>query len=119
MLHFCCLLHCNFERAISKIQGKRYSELTEEENQAFSMLKLNAPTETRDAATTSVPDRSYKRCHVGASGQTRYMDASFLLATSNFFESLFSKARFALNDRRNSILPYNFEEKLFIHINNS
>ena len=43
------------------------------------------------------------------------MDLRFIRPTSNMCERLFSVAVYALNDRRKSVLPVNFERQLFLH----
>lgn len=45
------------------------------------------------------------------------MDTPSVLATSNIFERNFSQAVFAMYDRRNSMLPRNFESQLFLNVN--
>ena len=76
----------------------------------------------------SVPDArmtelSYADCAIQepvrgvASGDTKYLDLSFLTPTSNMCERLFSKAGHALSDRRRGLSPASFESQIFLHVN--
>ena len=53
------------------------------------------------------------------SSGNNFLDTRFILPTSNICERLFSKAGFALSDRRKSIHPAALEEQMFLHINSS
>ncbi len=45
------------------------------------------------------------------------MDVKFLVPTSNMCERIFSIAGHAISDRRERILPANFEMYIFLHFN--
>ena len=45
--------------------------------------------------------------------KSKYMDLKFIIPTSNICERLFSAAGYGLNDRRQAILPANFESQMF------
>ena len=64
----------------------------------------------------SLLERTLKRRKmVGSAG--KYIDTRFIVPTSNMVESFFSRAGYALNDRRRSLLPANLEAQMFLLAN--
>lgn len=107
-----------FESAIVKIQDRRVESLTEEEKRAVSLLKTrNSVPIIPNGANLSFAEQALKKRRIGTENGALYMDTHFLLPTSNICERLFSKAGHALSDRRGRIMPSNFEEQIFLHVN--
>ncbi len=63
-------------------------------------------------------ERLLKRRRV-ENAEVTFIDSRFLFPTSNVCERLFSKAGYALSDRRRRIAPMNFEQQIFLHANRS
>ncbi len=77
----------------------------------------SAPAETTDEGL-SFAERLLKRSCV-ENAEVTFIDSRFLFPTSNICERLFSKAGYALSDRRRRIAPMNFEQQIFLHANRS
>jgi len=66
----------------------------------------------------SLTERALKRRKVRSDqSPENYMDLRFIIPTSNICERFLSVAGNALTDRRQSMLPVNFENQMFLHSN--
>ncbi len=112
-------LHPCFESALVKIQKNRLMELSEDEKKSVQCLSIYRTEEKPSKCPTklSFATRAIKKRHISVDSSNSYMDTRFILPTSNICERLFSKAGFALGNRRKSILPSNFELQVFLHMN--
>lgn len=118
-----------FESAIVKLQLNRENELNASELRALRRIKYwcddTPQTEDRRVAnyeSLSIVDKAKLRKREMTQGRSygsssTYMDPHFLLPTSNMCERLFSKAGWALSERRSQTLPSNFESQMFLNIN--
>ena len=118
-----------FEDAVTKIQDGKLSELTLEERLSVSNLQIeetqdsNEVSECNEEERNSLAERVLKKRRMEASEidrnkKSKYMDLKFIIPTSNICERLFSAAGYGLNDRRQAILPANFEYQMFLDVNN-
>lgn len=107
-----------FETAIGKVQSGNEVIMSHEEKEALAALKITRQEEEGSTYTgLSFAEQALKRRKVSCGGRTDYSDLRFLLPTSNICERLFSKAGHALNDRRKTMLPANFESQIFLNLN--
>lgn len=115
------VLQYKFESRIRKLQEGRTSELTQDETEAVEKLKRDERSSYcsgEEGTESTLAERALKRHRAGSSStESLYKDSRFVLPTSNICERRFSKAVFALNDRRRGILPCNFEAEMFLHVN--
>lgn len=109
-----------FESAVVKMQREKELSMTPDEARSVECLRVVeavAEVEARESGASLV-ERATKKLRVETVGsRTGYMDTSFLVPTSNMCERLFSKAGYALADRRHSMLPGNFEAQLVLNAN--
>ena len=114
------IVHCpNFESALVKIQRGNISALSREEKFCVYDLLIHECRDTQYLYEgMSFAQRALKRQklnHGCKAGQ--YTDTRFCVPSSNVCERLFSKAGYALSDRRKSITPANLESQIFLHFN--
>jgi len=111
----------DFERALSKIQEGKVNSLTRAERTAAKGLKLGNDDviEVPQSPTSfSLAAHILKKARP-ISTNSEYIDTRFIVPTSNMCERLFSKAGYALNDRRKRLSPMNFEWQIFLHANSN
>ena len=68
----------------------------------------------------SFAQQTQQKARLSISGRsTAYVNAAFILSTSNFCERLFFKAGYTQGDRlsRKSLIPTYFKAQLFLHFN--
>lgn len=111
--------HKDFESAIVKLQSTRSSPLTRTERETIKSLLLSNTQEEahEDDGRLTLAERVNKKRRMEKISCHGYQNTQFLLPTSNLCETFFSKAGYALGDRRRGIQPQNFEQQLFIHAN--
>lgn len=112
-----------FENAVVKLQQNNSSALSSEESECVSDFEIIAATELEAYCGTdndglSFAHRALKRQRImNGSNVKKYSDTRFLLSSSNICERLFSKAGFALTDRRKGLNPVHLEAQVFLHLN--
>ena len=107
-----------FENAIIKIQNGKAGELTYNELEAAKPLQLLvAPSDTSSTEDDDFVKNALKKRKLQLSTSCRFMRTEFITPTSNNPERFFSKAGYAYNDYRKSMLPANLEMQLFLHYN--
>ena len=108
----------NFETGVCKIQDGRISELEPQERTAIRDLKRDDCYEVNPEPATgmSLAEKLLKKSKRNSTNPN-YMDLRFIVPTSNLCERLFSRAGYALGDRRKSISPMNFEQQIFLNAN--
>lgn len=107
-----------FESGLVKIQNNQAGNLSDAEQHATRALKTTSKQSesAADGEIVSFAQRLLKRRRTEAV-ECGYLDTRFLSPTSNICERLFSKAGYALSDRRKKISPVSFEQQLFLHAN--
>ncbi len=112
-----------FESAIVKVLNKVQEQLTPCEQDSIRQLRQNSSLVVNSEPTFR-QDKTFaenillnKRRRIAPSAEL-YIDARFVMPTSNIVERLFSRAKIVLNDRRQSLYPVNFEMLLFLNANN-
>eukprot|EP00171_Calliarthron_tuberculosum_P008686 IDg8686t1 len=108
-----------FEDAIVKLQRQNPAELSIEQRNITSFLVHNVTREI-DEEQDGLPfaHRALKRQKIIAQDSAlQYTDSRFLVPTSNICERVFSKAGYALTDRRKCISHAYLEAMLFLHFN--
>lgn len=107
-----------FESAIRKLQHSVHGTLTEDEKESVDMLRISNENEIQVSVRTKMnyAERAIKKMCTTTCND-KFMDTRFILATSNICERFFSKAGYAVNERRLSIKPSNLEEQMFLHVN--
>ena len=110
----------DFENAVVKIQRNNSSALSREESVSVSSLLIEEDqVQDFEEEGLSFAMRALKRQRcMNERTKRRYCDTRFLLASSNLCERFFSRAGFALSDRRRGINPVNLEALIFLHFNN-
>ncbi|KAH9125307.1 hypothetical protein LEN26_008900 [Aphanomyces euteiches] len=102
-----------FEIALSKILDQSSSSMSECEQESVGHLTIDGDAAMESTASGgSIVERSKRRVK-----KQTYLDCRFIVPTSNMCEHFFSSSKFALTDRRRSILPRNFEAQMFLHVN--
>ncbi len=92
------------------------------DNESHAVRDFQVETTSSGVANESddsLAVRARKRPKLDASSGTTYMNVQFVLPTTNICERLFSQAKLPLCDRRQGILPSNFEKQMFIKQNAS
>lgn len=119
------VLHPVFEGAVAKVLRGELT-LSPAEESALKALELPSPTDvTSDVELVSgseqpemsLAQRALKKQRTDADKRSKYMDLRFLLPTSNMCERLFSIAGHCLTDKRQRVLPANFESQIFLYVN--
>lgn len=115
----------DFETGTVLIQQGKTSEMSSRERAAVASLREGTAGNTAVVGNGAPPKLSLlqralkkRKISVGDSGRA-YMDTRFVVPTSNMVESFFSRAGFALNDRRRGLLPVNLESQMFLFANAS
>ena len=110
-----------FEKAVIKIQNEKTTQLSDDETDAIVILKLE---QSESAATVADGEDDFastilkkRRSELKGDTSSGYLNIKFLLPTSNLVERFFSTAKMTFNDHRQSLLPVNLEEQLFLKIN--
>ncbi len=105
----------SFKSAIVKLQEQKVCELSAAEMAAVKTIKCSTiEFNHEEVSGLTFDERLLKRRKLEATSN-EYMDTRFLLPTSIICERLFSKAGFALNDRRKQTSPIHFEQQMFLH----
>ena len=108
----------DFESGFVKLIDNQEVALSESEFGAVSCFKVETSmsTEYNDNIDNqeSITSRARKKRKLASSSRTRYMSLGFVLPTTKIYERLFSVAGFALSDRRQGILPANFEKQMYL-----
>lgn len=108
----------HFESAVIKLQEKRTFDLSEDERKSVRHLLISKDDLQNRTKTISFADQIVKKRRMEISGEgVGYMQTLFLLPTSNIVERLFSKAGWALSDRRSRLSPEHFEQQIFLFLN--
>ena len=98
----------DFESGLVKIIAKDFLNLTDTERQATSTLMMCTETEVKKQSSTGggyfEECKSRKRRRLSEE-EEQYMDCSFLVATSNTVERLFSACKYVLTDKESPCLP--------------
>lgn len=109
----------DFESAVVKVQNGNQVALSRDER--ISIESLLIPSECDETVVEdghSFAKQSLKKARLRLSGQkSSYLSLDFILPTSNICERLFSKAGYAIGDRRKALIPQNFESQIFLHSN--
>ncbi len=95
--------------------------MTVEEKRAAIRVQREGPNRVDGSisCSASLAERAIKKRRMVKNASNGYMDTRFILPTSNICTRLFSKAGYALHDRRKGILPCNFQMQIFLHVNHS
>ena len=106
----------DFESGLIKVQDELAEEnLTQAEKSALRRFKSTGPILTETVAPkTNIVEQALKKRKMNHS---TYVDTTFIPATSNVVERLFSGARLVLTDYRKSMTPYTFECLMFLKMN--
>lgn len=110
-----------FESAVVLLQRQQSSALSIDQKCAVKSLTcspLVSQATMRIDTNSCLAQRALKRRRTeSVDCRGDYIDTRFILPTSNMVESLFSKAGYALTDRRRGIQPSNFEAQVYLHVN--
>ncbi len=107
-----------FENRVVKIINKETNSLTQDKKVAVSSLKISEfNSSVEEEQILSLVERAWKRRKLENDYDDQYMNLNFLFPTSNLCERFFSRAGYALTDRRERLSPRNFELEMFLHIN--
>lgn len=109
----------HFESGVAKIMKKEYSTLTENEKNATVALKKEC-TRTDNVCNdfnNSLDELISRKRRRNSKEHEQYIDCSFLVATSNTVERLFSQCKYVLTDQRKSMPPIIFEAIIFLKMN--
>ena len=90
--------------------------MTCDEKKTVESLLRFSTTQAQGTSTDNFAfaERFLKRRRISqSSGDKRYVHLHFILPTSNICERLFTKAGYALSDRRKGISPSRFESQIF------
>jgi hypothetical protein len=115
------IVNKDFESGVVKIIRGLEDKLTEDEASALEPFLLPAAPETVVADTDvhegpkTIVDEILSEKHSCKS--SKYQDLSYIPATSNSAERLFSVCRYMLPDNRKSMAPETLERKLFLRAN--
>ena len=110
----------DFENELVKLMNGRNASMTADEKTATEMLKIEG-SESSD--TDRIEEKlgyfdTCKRRKVStAKKESIYIDCSFIVATSNTVERLFSTCKHVLTDSRKSMSPIIFEAIIFLKVN--
>jgi len=110
----------HFESGIVKVLDNQSSKMNSDELTVTQCL-LHTPSVDHESDTPSTEltftQRALKKRKQCKSQDVAYINARFILPTSNICERFFSVAGYALNDRRMSMDPTNFEQQMFLYAN--
>jgi hypothetical protein len=113
-----------FESGIAKLVSKNIWCLTIEEKEALKNLRANCDEEEEASDDDEVKKLStyFDRCRDRkkrrlSDEEHAYIDCSFIVATSNTVERLFSTSRYVLTDQRKRMSPIMFEAFMFLKFN--
>jgi hypothetical protein len=112
------VVDATFESAISKIDLGSTESLTRAEKESVKHLIIcNSSFEESNSVQKllSFAERALKKQKKVE--KSHFIDVCFIRPTSNLCERLFSKAGYALVDRRMGVSPSNFEAQIFLHVN--
>ncbi|RHY49566.1 hypothetical protein DYB30_011046 [Aphanomyces astaci] len=101
-----------FESGVVKVLQHMEASLNEDERMAIALLSMPSMPNggyVGDTDSMSMATRALKRRKL-LQARSNYLDCRFLRPTSNMCERLFSVTKWAMTDRRRSVLPANFEE---------
>ena len=106
-----------FESGLRKILSKKFSEISNEEQNSLLPIETNGVSTTRrrsseddDFATSYLKRR---RLEKAKEKMSKYIFPNFISPTSDVLERVFSSAGYAYNDYRKNLLPINLEMQLF------
>ena len=111
-----------FESAIVKILNNHVADLTASETECVQCLKMEHVASSEADCTTSpskilsIAARARKKRRISMVQLNQYGDPRFILPTTNVCERLFSVAGNALSNRRQRIVPVNFEKQMFLKV---
>ncbi|RHZ08646.1 hypothetical protein DYB31_013821 [Aphanomyces astaci] len=108
-----------FESGVVKALQYIDASLNEDKRMAIALLSMPSMPDggyVSDTDSMSMAARALNRRKL-LQARSNYLDCRFLRPTSNMCERLFSVTKWAMTDRRRSVLPSNLEEQLFLHCN--
>ncbi|RHY10630.1 hypothetical protein DYB36_006775 [Aphanomyces astaci] len=108
-----------FESGVVKVLQHMEASLNEDERMAIALLSMPSMADggyVGDTDSMSMAARALKRRKL-LQARSNYLHCRFLRPTSNMCERLFSVTKWAMTDRRRSVLPANSKEQLFLHCN--
>ena len=114
-----------FESAIVKLQRDSSGALLAEESDCIRKFEIERTILDESVGATDIDEddlsfaaRALNRQRLlNGCSEKKYRDTRYVLSSSNICEKSFSKAGFALSDRRKGVNPMNIEAQLFLHCN--
>lgn len=109
-----------FEKAILKVQQRREGHLRASDKKALHHVLEISNSKSIDVPCMEVffAQQALKRLRATERDHgSIYLDLRFILATENICEGLLSTTGYRMDDRRQLILPANFECQLYLHMN--
>jgi len=109
-----------FESAVVKILGKNENLLSDQETARMSKYELVDGVADAATPTSTTAPSFYEQIQAQKKrrlSKAKYIDFSFLVATSNSVERLFSSCKIVLDPRRKSMSPATFEAIMFLKFN--
>ena len=92
--------NAHFKSGLAKIMSKDFLNLTEMERTVTSFLMISSVTGVKERGSTREGYFEYKNAKMVREKQDQFMDCSFLVATSNTVERLFSACKYILIDQK-------------------
>lgn len=116
--------HEAFLRGVMKIQRNQMSTMTQSEQDACSMMKIDATEEIVDKQGLSSEEDNVmkdiaKDNEKSSNAPRSYMNANFLLSSVAEVQRLWSRAKSAFPSHRKSCTPMITEALLFLKVNSS
>ncbi|KAL0232932.1 hypothetical protein GEMRC1_011679 [Eukaryota sp. GEM-RC1] len=102
----------DFELGVIQILEVKESTLTDSEKEAVKRLRMSATS-----APSTVNISSQLDTIDSTTKNSDYIDPSFIRATSNKVEGLFSRSKLTLECHRHTLDPSTFEKQLFLLYN--
>lgn len=112
-----------FESAVVKISNRNEAGLTREERISAtklltdSIISNDTSTETNEDSNLSYFEKLQAKRRRLSTSATKFIDCSFIAATSSSVERSFSAARWILTSLRKTMSPILFESILFLRMN--
>ncbi|RHY91523.1 hypothetical protein DYB35_011310 [Aphanomyces astaci] len=107
-----------FESAVTKLLNNAAGQLSAVERESVCGLQMNfLATQNPSDKPLTLAERAKKRKKTSHE-EFNYLDCRFLRPTSNMCERFFSLAKLALTDHRRAMTPQNFEQQMFLKVNN-
>jgi hypothetical protein len=108
----------DFENGIVKIMSGNQSVMTENEIKACSKFKVLDCVPCESARNLNSFESAIKKRKLQVVlAKKEYMDLSYILATSNIVERLFSTCKYVISDHRKSLLPKTSEAIIMLKAN--